>query len=165
MSDHSQERGIRSSVVEVGTSVVMASLGLLALWDSRRIGMGWSEEGPQSGYFPFWIGLILVGSSVATLVQALRPSADQGLFVTWGQGRLVLSVLVPTIVYVVLITPLGLYVASALMVAYCMVALGGFPWWKAAGAGLATAIVVFVTFELWFLVALPKGPLEAALGF
>lgn len=165
MSDRSQERGVKTSVIEVGTSLVMAGLAAVAIWDSRRIGAGWTEDGPQTGYFPFWIALVLLFASVGTFVQALRPSADDGLFVTWKQGRLVLSVLLPTIVYVALIPPLGLYVASALVVTYCMIALGGFAWWKAAGTGLATAVVVFVTFELWFLVALPKGPIETALGF
>ena len=77
---------------------------------------------------------------------------------------LVLSVLVPLVVYVLAIAPLGIYVASALLVAYCMAALGEFPVWKSALSGIATAVVVFVTFELWFLVALPKGPLEDMLG-
>ena len=166
MSDGSEARGIGTGVVEVVTSLALAALGTLALWDSRRIGAGWTEDGPQSGYFPFWIGLILVAASLGTLVQALRPAPGrERLFVTWPQLRLVLSVLIPTIVYVAAIPALGIYAASALLVAYCMVALGGFTWWVAALTGLGAALVVFVTFELWFLVALPKGPLEAALGF
>ena len=166
MSDRGEARGIGTGVVEVVTSLVLAALGALALWDSRRIGAGWTEDGPQSGYFPFWVGLILVAASLGILVQALRPAPGrEALFVTWPQLRLVLSVLVPTVVYVAAIPTLGIYAASALLVAYCMVALGRFAWWTAALAGLCAALVVFVTFELWFLVALPKGPIEAALGF
>lgn len=157
------ERGVSNLVMEVGTTLVLAGLGVVALWDSRRIGAGWAEDGPQSGAFPFWIGLILVAASAGTLVQAVRSGAG-GLFLTWPQSRMVLSVLLPLVVYVFAIPPLGIYVASALLVAYCMVALGGFPVWTAALSGIATAIVVFVTFEIWFLVALPKGPLEDMLG-
>ena len=159
-------RGVGTGAVEVATSLVLAVLGAVAMWDSRRIGAGWAEDGPQSGTFPFWIGLILVAASLGTLVQAARSAPDgPKLFVSWPQLRLVLSVLVPTIIYVAAIPALGIYLASALLVAYCMVALGGFAWWRAALAGLAAALVVFVTFEIWFLVALPKGPLEAALGY
>ena len=157
------ERGITNLVMEVGTSLVLAGLGLVALWDSRRIGVGWAEDGPQSGAFPFWIGLILVAASAGGLVQAVKSGAG-GLFLTWPQSRLVLSVLLPLTVYVFAIAPLGIYVASALLVAYCMVALGGFSVRTAALSGIATAVVVFVTFEIWFLVALPKGPLEDMLG-
>ncbi|MBC7799379.1 MAG: tripartite tricarboxylate transporter TctB family protein [Gemmatimonadaceae bacterium] len=151
-------------VVEIATAGVMAGMALLALWDSRRIGAGWNEDGPQSGYFPFWIGLILLAASAGIMAQALRTGRDGGLFVTWPQARLVLSVLLPTIVYVLAIPPLGIYAASTLMIAYCMVALGGFAWWIATLSGLAAAAVVFVTFEIWFLVALPKGPIENAFG-
>lgn len=158
-----EERGIPNLVMEVGTTLVLAGLGLVALWDSRRIGAGWTEDGPQSGAFPFWIGLILVAASAGTLVQAVKSGAG-GLFLTWPQSRMVLSVLLPLVVYVFAIAPLGIYVASALLVAYSMKVLGGFPVWTATLSGIATAVVVFVTFEIWFLVALPKGPLEDMLG-
>jgi len=28
-------------------------LAAVVMWDSRRIGAGWADDGPQSGYFPF----------------------------------------------------------------------------------------------------------------
>ena len=88
-----------------------------------------------------------------------------GLFVTWTQLRLLLSVLLPTAFYVAAIPFAGLYLSSAALVVWFMVRLGGFPLWMAAAAGLATALVAFVVFELWFLVALPKGPVETWLGY
>lgn len=163
-----QERGVRTVAVEIATSLVLAAIGIAAMWDSRRLGAGWGAEGPQSGYFPFWIGLALVGASLGNTVAALRARGGPeggGLFVSWPQLRLVLSVLLPTTVYVAAIPFIGLYLASALLVTWFMARLGGFPWWKAAGAGLATALVAFVVFEEWFLVALPKGPIETWLGY
>ena len=87
------------------------------------------------------------------------------MFVTWPQLRLVLSVLLPTTLYVAAIPFTGLYLASAVLVVWFMMRLGGFPWWRAAAAGIATALVAFVVFEKWFLVALPKGPIETWLGY
>ncbi len=161
-------RGVRTVAVEVATSLVLAGLGAAAIWDSRRLGAGWGAEGPQSGYFPFWIGLVLAAASLGNLALALRArrgAKGGGLFVTWPQLRLVLSVLLPTAIYVAAIPFTGLYLASALLVAWFMMRLGGFSWWKAASAGLATALVAFVVFETWFLVALPKGPIETWLGY
>ena len=166
-------RGVRTVSVEVGTSLVLAAMGAAAMWDSRRLGAGWGADGPQSGYFPFWLGALLAGASVANLVLALRGARGHGrpkdggyaLFVTWPQLRLVLSVLLPTAVYVAAIPFAGLYAASALLVVWFMVRLGGFRWWVAALSGLATALVAFVVFEEWFLVALPKGPIETYLGY
>ena len=164
-------RGVRTTTAEAVTSLLLAGVGAAAIWDSRRLGAGWGAEGPQSGYFPFWIGLVLLAASLGNLALAFRARAGgaaaerHGLFVTWPQLRLVLSVLLPTAVYVAAIPFAGLYVASAVLVAWFMVHLGGFRWWTAVGAGLATALVAFVVFEEWFLVALPKGPVEAWLGY
>ena len=163
-------RGVRTVVVEIATALVLAGLGAAAMWDSRRLGIGWGAEGPQSGYFPFWIGLVLLLASLGNLALALRARGAAakrggGLFVTWPQLRLVLSVLLPTAVYVAAIPFAGLYAASAVLVAWFMIRLGGFRWWVAAASGLATALVAFVVFEEWFLVALPKGPIEHWLGY
>ena len=163
--------GVRAVAVDAVTSLLLAGVGAAAMWDSTRIGAGWGAEGPQSGYFPFWIGAVLLGANLCNLVLALRARGGAakggggGLFVSWPQLRRVLSVLLPTALYVAAIPFTGLYLASAALVVWFMVRLGGFPLWMAAAAGLATALVAFVVFELWFLVALPKGPVETWLGY
>lgn len=162
-------RGVRTVAVEAATSLVLAGIGAAAIWDSRRLGAGWGAEGPQSGYFPFWIGLVLAVASLGNFALALRAArggaVGGGLFVTWPQLRLVLSVLLPTAIYVAAIPFTGLYLASALLVAWFMIRLGGFRWWVAVASGSATALVAFVVFETWFLVALPKGQIETWLGY
>lgn len=163
-------RGVPTVAVEAATSLLLAAVGAAAIWDSRRLGAGWGAEGPQSGYFPFWIGALLLAASLGILARALRgrrvAGADAGAtFVTWPQLRLVLSVLLPTALYVAAIPFAGLYLASAVLVVWFMMRLGGFRWWNAVPAGLAVALVAFVVFDLWFLVALPKGPVETWLGY
>lgn len=163
----SRAPGVTRNAMEVATSLALALVGAAAIWDSVRIGAGWGVDGPQSGYFPFWIGIVLAGSSFANLLPIMRGRSDSAgeMFVTWPQLRLVMSVLIPTVFYVAAIPVAGIYVASAVLVAYFMMKLGDFTWRSALPAGLATAVVAFVTFEIWFLVGLPKGPLEDLLGF
>lgn len=160
--------GLRHASVEAATSLLCIAMGAAAVQDSLRIGAGWAADGPKSGTFPFWVGLVLILASAANLVQVARARAggdDGGSFLTWAQLRLVLSVLVPTAVYVFAIPATGIYLASAVLVAWFMNRLGRFGLLRAMGAGLATAAAAFVIFEIWFLVALPKGPIEDALGF
>jgi hypothetical protein len=76
----------------------------------------------------------------------------------------VLSVLIPSAIFVALVGWLGIYVAGALFVAFFMRWLGKYPWWKVAAVAIGNSVVFFVIFEIWFLVPLPKGPLEALLG-
>lgn len=160
--------GITTRAAEAVTALVMAAMGAAAIWDSWRIGAGWGADGPLSGTFPFWIGVMLVAASLGTLARALPRSgagAEGSMFVTWPQLRLVLSVLLPTVAYVAAIPFTGIYLASAALVVWFMTRLGGFRLRTAIPAGIATALVAFVVFEIWFLVALPKGPIETWLGY
>ena len=106
------ERGPSMKGMEIGTAVILMAVGGIAIMDSLRIGAGWAGDGPQSGYFPFWLGLILVGASLVNLAMALKPSAktEGALFATWPQLRMVASVLVPSAIYVAVIPFAGIYV-------------------------------------------------------
>ena len=172
VTDTAPARGVTTRAMEIATSLAFAFAGAVAIWDSARLGAGWGADGPQSGYFPFWIGLLLVLASAANLLPVLRGARGEAagedgrpMFLTWQQARTVATVFIPTAIYVAAIPFTGIYIASAMLVAWFMVRLGGFALWRALPAGLATAVVTFVVFEIWFLVALPKGPLEEFLGY
>ena len=60
---------------------------------------------------------------------------------------------------------LGIYVASALFVSAFMRFGGGYGWVKSILVGAGTGAVFFWLFEVQFLVPLPKGPLEALIGY
>ena len=155
----------RYKSAEIAVALILIALGALIAFDSLRIGARWIADGPQTGYFPLYIALILCIVSAVNVVRALRikPEANRS-FVQVGQLRLVLSVLVPAAVFVGVISWTGLYLAATLFIAFFMYRLGGYPWWKAASGGVGAGVVLFVLFEIWFLVPLPKGPLERALG-
>ena len=150
---------------ELAVAAGFFALGATVVFDSVRLGARWAEDGPQPGYFPFYVGLLICIASLANMVFALRiPAQRNGIFVERGQLKLVLSVLVPSAIFVALVGWLGIYVAGALFVAFFMRWLGKYPWWKVAAVAIGNSVVFFVIFEIWFLVPLPKGPLEALLG-
>jgi hypothetical protein len=141
-------------------------LSCVVMLDSWEIGAAWASDGPQAGYFPFYIGLIMFIASLGTLVQSvLTKTPNLATFVGKDQLKSVMSVLVPTIVFVALIPWLGLYVAGALFIAYFMVVVGKYSLVKAIPIALVVPLGLFMLFEVWFLIPLPKGPIENALGF
>jgi putative tricarboxylic transport membrane protein len=151
--------------VEIGVAAVVFLFGAVVVFDSIRIGARWGEDGPQAGYFPFYVGLLICVSSAVIFVRALRNAAlaDES-FVSREALKMILTVLVPTVVYVSLIKYLGFYVASTVYIAYFMWQLGKYPWIKIVPVAAGVSVVFFLIFEIWFQVPLPKGPLEAALG-
>ena len=157
-------------VWEAIVAIAFFLFGALVVWDSRRLGSEWASDGPQAGYFPFYIGLIICIASIANFIYALGLGAKgRRPFVNWGQLKMVLTVMVPSIAYVALISnplvSLGIYEASAVFIAAFMRVLGKYSWPKVAGVSVAVMVVFFLMFEVWFKVPLPKGPIENLLGF
>jgi hypothetical protein len=151
---------------EFAVAGVLLALGAVVMWDSARIGAGWSSDGPKAGYFPFYIGLLIVLGSLFNMARAARMlSPSRKLLFDRHQLKSVLSVLVPACAFVATIPHIGIYVAAALYIAFFMRWLGKFRWSLVAAVSLGVPLAAFATFELWFLVALPKGPLEDMLGY
>jgi hypothetical protein len=151
--------------VEVGVALFIAALGVIAVVGSMQIGAGWGAEGPQAGFFPFYIGLIILIASIVNLSKIFLTADDGAVFANWSQLRQVASVVLPTAVYVFLIPQIGIYVASALLIAVFMRWFGRYGWGVVLAVSILVPVATFFTFELWFLVPLPKGPLEQMLGF
>lgn len=161
--DDTGAAGPRQRQVEIGVAAVIALLGLVAIAGSLKVGTGWGAEGPRSGFFPFWIGVILVGTSLFNLLRAWKNSG-RGLFAEWGQLRQVWKVVWPLAIYVAAVPILGIYVASTLLIAGFMRWIGRYGWPLTLAISLGLPVLAYVTFEKWFLVPLPKGPLEDLLG-
>ena len=159
------EETVSTRTMELVVSGAFVALALVIMVDNWRIGARWGDDGPQSGYFPFRIGVIMFIASAVTFVAnaiAKTPSAN---FVERAQVVQVLQVFIPTVVYVVAIGYLGIYVASALFIFFFMWWLGKYPLYKILPVAILVPIALFFMFEVWFLVPLPKGPLEEALGY
>jgi putative tricarboxylic transport membrane protein len=157
---------VASRSVDIVVSLMLLALALLLGWDSTRIGAWWAEDGPQAGYFPFYLSLLMGGASVYGLVTAfLARHAANEPFVTRDQFGRVMQVFVPTLAFCVLTQFLGLYVASFLLVAGFMWWIGRIALWISVLTSFLFTAVMFATFEIAFNVIMPKGPLEAAFGF
>jgi len=171
MSDDTEggDGGITTPVMDVAVALIILALGVLVVVDSYRLGASWGDDGPQSGYFPFYIGALLCVAAIATLAQvgvaewrrrgqfAGAIAERRRQFVSWPQLRQVFSVLVPAAIYVLAVQFFGLYVASAVYIALFMVWLGHYSWMRSVAIGLGVSVLLFVMFEIWFKVPLYKG--------
>lgn len=160
-SDSPARVGVPTYLVEAVTAAILLVIGLAVVFESRKLGAGWTSDGPGAGYFPFYIGVIIVVSGAGILYQALLgKNKKTEVFVDSEQLKRVLSVLAPATVYVLAIAFLGLYVASAIYIALFMVVLGKYSWVKSAVIAFAVNALFFLMFEVWFKVPLFKGSLD-----
>jgi putative tricarboxylic transport membrane protein len=149
--------------VEAGVTLAIALFGVIVIIGSVKAGINWGAEGPRAGFFPFYVGIAIVAASAVNLWNALRED-DKGLFAEWGQLRQVMSVVVPTAIYVGVMPFTGLYLASMIFIAWFMRWLGKYSWLTVAAVAIGMPVVTYLIFERWFLVPLPKGPVEEWLG-
>jgi putative tricarboxylic transport membrane protein len=151
--------------VEIVVSLLLLTLAVMLGIDNYRTGIAWDSTGPQAGYFPFYLSVILAGASLYGLaVTLLARGVASETFVTRAQLRRVLLVFVPTMLFCFGVQYLGIYVASFLLIAGFMRGVGKIAWWKSLATAVLFTVVMFVTFDIAFDVIMPKGPLEAALG-
>jgi len=162
-SSHSSGAGPSHRAVEIGVAVAMLLFAAIVMYGAWLAGINWGAEGPRAGFFPFYVGLSILLATAVNLAQALT-SERKKLFAEWGQLRQVLSVVIPTAVYVALVPWLGLYAASFLLIAVFMKWLGRYGWTLTLGVAAGVPLTAFLAFEKWFLVPLPKGPIEDLLG-
>jgi len=150
---------------EVGMAGVLAAIALVVIVDSLRVGIGWADDGPRAGYFPFYIGLLLLAAAASILFgEFRRRKQPDPVFAERAQLRMVVAVLLPMVVYVALIWGLGIYLASALLIGYFMRRHGHYRWPMTVAVSVGVPLLLFAVFEKWFLVPLPKGPIEHLLG-
>lgn len=168
-SGESAGGGLSTRSAEIAVAVILFAIASLVIYDSVRLGFRWGADGPGAGYFPFYIGVIIVISSVVTFAQAVfgRARRERKVFVEWKALRQVLAVLIPAAVFALGIQLFGMYVAAAIYIAGFMMWLGRYGWIRSVVLGFAVAAVAFLTFEVWFQVPLYKGVFDplAFLGY
>lgn len=156
-SDGAASGGISVKTMEIVVALVIFAIGAMVVYDSVRLGFRWAGDGPEAGYFPFYIGMFICVSCLVTLGQAVFGKNRGGVFVEWPQLKLVFSVLVPAGFFVLGIQFIGIYIAAAAYIAVFMVWLGKYSWIKGVLLGFAVSAAMFVMFEVWFKVPLFKG--------
>jgi hypothetical protein len=150
--------------VEIGVALFLALLAVVGIFGSLQVGIGWGAEGPKAGFFPFYISLIVLISCAINMLNVFREFTGRELFAEWAQIRQVMSVVVPTTFYVFAVPTIGMYVSSCLLIAVFMKWIGRYGWIKTLIVAIGIPVITYVLFERWFLVPLPKGPLEDWLG-
>lgn len=167
MSDesHLADTGPSQRSVEIAVALSTFAFGIIVLIGSLQVGINWGVEGPKPGFFPFYVSLFIIVASIYNLVQAVtHGDIKEGLFSSWEQLRRVMSVVVPATVYVALVPFLGMYVSSILLIGVFMMWLGRYGLAMTLPIAVGVPAIVYIVFERYFQIPLPKGPIEYWLG-
>jgi hypothetical protein len=173
MADPTDDENPAAGVVSFRTMNIVVAVALMAvatvvMISSYSLGAGWAKDvGPDSGYFPFYVAVIMFVASGVTLIQNLLSRRPDGRasFISRDQLKMVLQVVVPMTVFVVLSIYIGIYISTFLFIGFFMMWHGRYSILRTLPVAILVPVVLLVVFEIWFLVPLPKGPFEAWLGY
>ena len=166
--DDPLDSAVSNRTMNIVVAIAMMAVAAVVMVSCYRLGAGWAKDvGPDSGYFPFYIALFMFCASGITLVQQLmlRGHAQGGSFIAHGELAMVLKVLIPMSVFVVMAIYIGIYISTTLFIMFFMMWIGRYSLVKTLPIAILVPIALFIVFEVWFLVPLPKGPVEAWLGY
>jgi len=159
---------VSNRTMNIVVSLALMMIAAVLMTASYRLGAGWAKDvGPDSGYFPFYVTLFMFITSAATFLQhvlTLRKDG-KGSFIARGELIMVLQVLIPMTIFVVLSIYIGIYISMVLFIGFFMMWHGRYPLYQTIPVIIGVPLVLFVVFEIWFLVPLPKGPFEVWLGY
>lgn len=158
------DHGPAHRTVELAVAAGIGLFAIIVVIGALQAGIGWGFEGPKAGFFPFIIGLILLGASVINLWHGLQGSATK-VFSQWSELHQVWAVTWPIALFVAIIPFIGIYFAAVMLIAFFMMRISSYGLVRTALVAICVPLITFIVFERWFLVALPKGPIEAYLGY
>jgi hypothetical protein len=150
--------------IELAAAGLMGVFAILVVYGALQAGIGWGFEGPKAGFFPFIMGSILLIATAVNLWNGWQGSKTK-IFAEWDQLKQVGAVTIPIAIYIAAVPFIGIYVASVVLIAYFMMRISRYGAVRTALVAIGVPLLTFIVFERWFLVTLPKGPLEAVLGY
>ncbi|MHB8770816.1 MAG: tripartite tricarboxylate transporter TctB family protein [Syntrophales bacterium] len=153
--------------VEAAFALFTGLFGAVIISGALEFSIGWGDIGPEPGYFPFRVGILICLASLANLVWALirYKTLTTDTFLTSEQTRNVAAFAIPVVVLVAVTVVLGLYAATVLYLLFTVGLVGRHRMWVTICVAVGTPLILFVLFEYVFLTPLLKGPLEHWLGW
>ncbi len=158
------DQGPAHRTIEIAVAAAIGMFAVLVVVGALKAGIGWGFEGPKAGFFPFIMGVILIGAAAVNLWNAWHGSKSK-IFSEWDQLHQVWSVTWPIAIFIAIIPFIGIYFASAILIAFFMMRISSYGAVRTALVAIFVPLLTFIVFERWFLVALPKGPIETMLGY
>lgn len=141
-------------------SVIGLGLSLWLILESQKFAYS-SKFGIGPGFFPFWLGIVLVAFSLFRFILCFKEKYDaeemKPRLPGWGSlGRLGLIMLIMA-GFALVMSSLGFIAAVFIFVFAILYLLEGDSLLKSAFYGVMFSAAVFLVFRYWLEVDLPKG--------
>lgn len=163
MSEPGAKGIVSRKAAEIGFVMLLLCFGAAIIIGALELETGWGSSGPEAGYFPLRIGILIVAAALAVVATEALKNSGVSLLEQKAAANMAWFAL-PLIVLVAAIPWVGLYIAAAAYLVVTIRWIGRCGWRIALGVGALAPSALFVLFEMVFRTPLPKGPLGPLLG-
>jgi putative tricarboxylic transport membrane protein len=164
MAEEQQSWTLSRRSAEIGFALFTLGVGGVIVLGARELDYGWTRSGPEAGYFPLRVGLLLIGASALVLLRALLDRGPSAPVMTASSAARMAWFFAPLLLLVATAPWLGMYLAITLYLVVALGVVGRVAWAKTLSVALLGPTLLFALFEFFFKVPLPKGPLGPLLG-
>jgi len=116
--------------------------------------------GPGSGFFPFWLGIILTGLSLILIVGAVVRPKDPNVvapFPTRQALFAVTKVLGGLVIFTVVMETIGFISNTFIFVTYLMKVVQRERWWVTLLIAVGTTACLYIVFQVLLGITLPRN--------
>jgi putative tricarboxylic transport membrane protein len=139
----------------VGAGFVL--LALLVIWQSVGLGPGWDESGPQPGFFPVSLAVLMGLGGIGVVSGSWRRDDPRPFFEARQEPIDLLKVGIPAAVAIAAVPHLGLYIVTVAYVGGFAAWYGGYRWYVTVPGAIAGAAMLYWGLERGFRIPLPKS--------
>ena len=139
---------------DIGSSFFLMALGGFVVWQSRKLSLG-VPRAPGPGFFPFCLGLLLIGVALAILVYGLKQKNESQKAVV-SKGRVILA-LSSIFAYSLLLEPLGYLLSTFFLMFLLLRMMVRKIWWFGPVVACLITLISYIMFKVWLKVFLPTG--------
>ena len=146
---------------DIIASILLILAGMAVSIESIRLKVG-TFSAPEPGFYPFFVGLLLMGIAFVLLVQSCRDAATRpsSPMMPCGDLRRPMILLSSMGVYTALMNPIG-YVLPTVLVAAVVLRITGVTSWKVVGLiSVGLSVGTYVLFSRILGIDLPAGVLS-----
>ena len=153
-------------MAEFTAAIVLALVSLALMYKSTDgLSIGWiPNNGPGSGFWPFWLSVVMLLSCLTILIRAYFGSTPQSRseepFMDRDTVNLV-GITVAALFLLLLATEfVGLYIGLVGFLFFYLRILGGHSWTVTVSLMLGIPVFIFMFFEYLMTIPLPKAMSE-----
>ena len=142
---------------DIGSSFFLMALGGFTVWQSKKLSLG-VPRAPGPGFFPFCLGLLLIGVALAILVYGLKQKTES-LKTEVSKGRVILA-LGSIFAYSFVLEPLGYLLSTFFLMFLLSRMMVRKTWWFGPAVACLITLISYILFKVWLKVLLPRGILS-----